>query len=268
MPFSGPRLYAIAGRSGRTELATVHIYDPKTEKWLIGKPLEERRASPCAVGVLGRLYVLGGIKGIAPVSTVESMDPRSSVDPQWRSEMPMPFPRRCFAACELAGGVYVLGGAGRLAWGDRRRSDSSYTSVQRYDPGAKAWSNVTDLPGEVRHHAAASLGGRIYCVGGWRGNVGWDETGSTIGEVYSWAPGEEEWRKEQPLQTPRYQANAHPSRLRLPASRSVASAQRPNMHSSPHTSFITGQHPGKCGALRAHPVTLKTPRTSPRQEGS
>jgi hypothetical protein len=49
----------------------------------------------------------------------------------WVQETTMPIARRCFAACEMAGGIYLLGGAGKVVFGDRRRNDESLVSVQR-----------------------------------------------------------------------------------------------------------------------------------------
>jgi hypothetical protein len=78
IPFAGPRLYAIGGRSGKTDLAAVHVFDAKDEQWEVGRAIDERRASACAVGVLGKIYVLGGVRGgIRALNQVECFDPKS-----------------------------------------------------------------------------------------------------------------------------------------------------------------------------------------------
>jgi hypothetical protein len=203
VPFAGPRLYTVGGRSTKNDLGTVQAFDAKTEKWeLCTAGVPTRRAAFPAVGLFGRVYVLGGTQGFTPLASVEVMSPHSK-EAGWRQETTMPFPRRLFDACALDGKIYVVGGAGPAVFCNRTANDASYRSVMRYDVLDKTWSNVTSLPAERRHHAVASLGGRIYVVGGWRGNVGLLDMGDNLDEVCSWQPGEEEWRVEPALPTRR-----------------------------------------------------------------
>jgi hypothetical protein len=200
VPFAGPRLYILGGRSTNVDLSSVQGYDAKTDKWeLAASGIPTRRAAFPAVGLFGRVYVLGGTMGVTPLASVEVMSPHSSKETRWRHETDMPMPRRLFDACALNGKIYVIGGAGKPVFCNRTANDASYRSVMQYDVLDKTWAHVTSLPGERRHLAVASLNGRIYVVGGWRGNTGPVNLGINLDEVCSWQPGEEEWRVEPSL---------------------------------------------------------------------
>jgi hypothetical protein len=199
IPFNGPFLYAIGGRSTKFELASVYKFDLTTGKWTPAPSLDAPRAAFGAARAHGRIYVMGGTADFEPLASVRSFMPydssawsntsisggQGSESAAWRIEAPLPFPRRFFAAAswkraEATGGgvecsgrddeaVFVLGGSGRFHFTDSAINAASYASVQSYDAASRTWLNHTDMPGGRRHHAAAVYNGRIYVLGGWRG---------------------------------------------------------------------------------------------------
>ena len=205
-PFSGPFLYAIAGRSSKFELGLVQKFDITTGTWTPAPRLDAPRAAFGCARADGRIYVMGGTADFEPLTSVRSLAPYARLgtqrarpggastgkpeDGEWHVECPMPFARRFFsavswrrhrpdlspAAARARGArdeaVFVLGGAGRFNFADQVKNDESYVSVQSYDAQNRVWVNHTDMPCGRRHHAAAVDRGRIYVFGGWRAKLG------------------------------------------------------------------------------------------------
>jgi len=62
------------------------------------------------------------------------------------------------AAVELDDQIYVIGGA--------NGSGDNVAAVEAYDPGSDSWETKSELPTPRDHLAAATVGERIYAVGG------------------------------------------------------------------------------------------------------
>ncbi len=62
------------------------------------------------------------------------------------------------AVCSVGGCLYVLGGF------DANGSDTA--TVERYDPREGTWQFVAPMPAAKGWHAAASLCGKVYSIGG------------------------------------------------------------------------------------------------------
>jgi N-acetylneuraminic acid mutarotase len=90
----------------------------------------------------------------------------------------------------LDGRVYVLGGLDRSRAGVAR--------VERYDPQDDAWTTLAPLPRALHHVGAASAGGRVFSIGGFR-----DATFSPVADVYRYDPGAGEWTAARPLPSAR-----------------------------------------------------------------
>ncbi len=165
-----------------TPSAQVDFYDPGTDRWSpaprLPVPLHHT-----AAGVLDRrLYVVGGYTGSAgnwrPVAEVHSLGPGET---QWRAEPSLAGPRGALAVAALDQALVAVGGVGS---GREVR-----TEVLRR--GASAWERGPDLPQPTEHLAAAGLGGRAYAIAG-----RFQTLEANLDTVYSFAPGEDRWRKE------------------------------------------------------------------------
>jgi N-acetylneuraminic acid mutarotase len=62
------------------------------------------------------------------------------------------------AVAELNGKIYAIGGF--------RANGSSATTVEVYDPASDSWQTVAPLPVGLNHPLAASVGNRLYVIGG------------------------------------------------------------------------------------------------------
>ena len=105
-------------------------------------------------------------------------------DAAWIALQSMPDPRQEVGVAELAGKIYVVGGL------------PSTTRVQEYDAAAGTWRFRAPLPAAVDHPAAASVGGRLYILGGY-------VAGADVATVYAYDPAADQWVSKAPMPTAR-----------------------------------------------------------------
>jgi N-acetylneuraminic acid mutarotase len=114
----------------------------------------------------GNIYVIGGFNRMARiVATVKMYDPRTNT---WTTKASMPTARWFLAgALGRDGKIYAIGGS-------MDTGSNSLSTVEVYDPSQGTWSSAPSL--QVARHGlgAASLGGKIYAVGGTSHSVSLD----------------------------------------------------------------------------------------------
>lgn len=211
----------------------VHAYSPARDAWrrLPDLPIGVHHAT--AVGVSGRLYVLGGYTAAGLPLRAFFVLQRGT----WRSLRLMPFPRAAAGAGVAGGRIVVAGGmgaAGRLArnalsfdlrtrrWsviagptprehlgvtalagtvyavgGRTAGLDTNLLDFESYRPGKGAWRRLSPVPDPRGGTAAAALSGVIVSVGG-------EEPGGTIAEVLAYRVAERRWVQLAELPTPRH----------------------------------------------------------------
>nr|CAD7447871.1 unnamed protein product [Timema bartmani] len=166
----------------------------------------------CSVGCAnlnGTLLVCGGYDRAECLKVVESYEPDSNL---WMTLAPMKEARGRFAIAVVKGRVYAVGGS---------NGTTELATVEMYDPDNKKWSRVTSLPlarcntGKqvlaidlvssvidkvvLTEEGVCDLNDKIYCVGGWNGQVG-------IKQCDVFDPDTSQWTNIAPLLTGRYQA--------------------------------------------------------------
>ncbi len=85
------------------------------------------------------------------------------VEPAWVLKTPMPNPRLGFATTMVGGIVYVLGGRDPTSGSTPA---PQVATVQTYNPATNIWSTAPSMPIAVSEHAAATVNGKIYVIGG------------------------------------------------------------------------------------------------------
>jgi N-acetylneuraminic acid mutarotase len=106
------KLYMGGGRStSGSSMTAADVYDPATGLWSALPPMTVARYWATAVGLNGKLYVIGGYNGIEPVTTVEVYDPATN---RWRTVSGMPTARWSLGAGAINGKVYAVGGGGNV----------------------------------------------------------------------------------------------------------------------------------------------------------
>jgi N-acetylneuraminic acid mutarotase len=92
-------------------LNTIEIYDPESDRWELGPPMQENRSGFGAAVLNGQIVVMGGeiiYSGLDTLDSVEVFDPAAG---NWSFAPPMPFTLHGVPAAVSNGTLYVLGGA-------------------------------------------------------------------------------------------------------------------------------------------------------------
>lgn len=179
----GDKLYAVGGASDADGVDTgdlpntdtCEVYDPSTDAWRNVAPLPETRSQHAGAALGDRLFVSGGI--CRESSAIASTFVYNAELDVWRDCKPMLTPRADHVMLNVAGQLYVCGG-----WRDdnvaRRRTHNC--TVDRYDPAADHWETVTRIPTPRFHAGFASVGNKIYIVGGFHSESMFDRERAAI----------------------------------------------------------------------------------------
>lgn len=188
-----------------TPTSTLFIYDVASDTWRAGPPLPAPVAAHAiATTSDGTIHVFGGLQDspIRSTTTHFALDPATE---SWSSRPPLPSPREHMGAAYLDGVIYVVAGRGGgngalleaydvaqqewtalpdaptgrssvgvvafqdqvyLLGGEAGDASRTFDQVERFDPQAETWQEVTPLP-QARHGlAAAALPDGILAIGG------------------------------------------------------------------------------------------------------
>ena len=151
-------MYAIGGTTNTGATSEVDAFDPATGTWSTVASLPEARAgAAAATGPDGRVYVLGGSDATFHLTgTLQVYDPATG---RWTVQ-------RSSERHRVNAGV-AFGADGRLyAVGGTKSGVQRLASVERYDPHSNTFAPAAKLVAGRAYHATASIGGRIYIVGG------------------------------------------------------------------------------------------------------
>ncbi len=153
------QLYAVGGLSAEGPSAQLDIYDIQAQTWRSGPPRPLALANVAAIALpSGNILVPGGCDAEGqPVADVHSYDSQREV---WITLAPLPEPLCAYGLTRQGADAYLFGG-----W-----NGSQYRAVAyRYDSVTDQWA---DIPAPLQARAfggAATLGTRIYYVGGYDG---------------------------------------------------------------------------------------------------
>jgi len=187
------RMHVVGGYGeGAVNRAYHHIYDPATDRWLLGAPLP-RGANHVAVAAdAGRVYAFGGFTEQNRRSDANAYAYDIASD-RWQAIAPMPRPRGAAAAVVLDGRIHLIGGASEPA---AERASVGWHEV--YDPREDRWSARKALPGARDHVGCVADAGRIHVIGG-RFNTFEYNTGLH----HAYLPAADTWELRAPLPTER-----------------------------------------------------------------
>jgi N-acetylneuraminic acid mutarotase len=164
-------LYAIGGADAGGQLVgAVERYDPAADSWSLRTPMPTPRMSVAAATAGdGLIFTVGGMM-LPPddydgpdnypftVPFVEVYDPRSDT---WTARGPLPWPRAWHALAAVSGRLFVLGGfVGSFLVGQ------PVDTTAEYLPASDTWVTRSAMPTLRFNFAAATLGDRLYAVGG------------------------------------------------------------------------------------------------------
>ncbi|XP_050316282.1 kelch-like protein 5 isoform X1 [Anthonomus grandis grandis] len=186
----GGTLYAVGGHDGWSYLNTVERWDPATRSWQYVAPMQNQRCSAGVAVLKGRLYAVGGRDGASCLRTVECYDPYTN---KWTLAAPLARRKGCVGVATADGYLYVIGGQDAPA---NNPTASRFDCVERYDPTTDTWTTVSTLSSKRDAIACTLFGDKLYCVGGYDGNM-------YLKNVEAYDPITNEWSTLTPLKTGR-----------------------------------------------------------------
>jgi N-acetylneuraminic acid mutarotase len=155
------RMHVVGGYGeGAVNRAYHHVYDPPSDRWLVGAPLPRgaNHVAVCSDG--GWVWAFGGFIEQNRRSDTHAYAYEIASD-RWHEIAPLPRPRGAAAAVVLDGKIHLIGGASEPA---SERASVGWHEV--YDPKADQWSVRKALPGARDHVGCVADGGRIHVIGG------------------------------------------------------------------------------------------------------
>ncbi len=178
-------------------------------RWVRLAPFPEPAEELYGAAAGGKLYVFGGLAtGWIPRGLVYEYDPATD---RWRKKRPMALPSHHVAVVELNGKIYAFGGfvppaSGPPAW-------VPIDNAWEYDPGADTWKALAPMPTRRGSPVAASVGGKIYVIGGVSTHPGSSEPAvhparphRALATVEEYDPATDTWRARSPMPTARNHA--------------------------------------------------------------
>ncbi|NQV56453.1 MAG: kelch-like protein [Rhodospirillales bacterium] len=184
------KIYVVGGYpKTRLSVATVQVYDLKTDRWRLTTAYPTPINHASAVGLGGLLYVIGGQtnaggrnEGSRYTAAVYVFDPKAGT---WTPRAPMPTARSAMAHAVIDGKIYVAGGR------PPRGHDFAV-----YDAKNDRWTVLPDMPTARNHFAGAAIDGRLYFAGG-RFGGGFQSEITPILEMYD--PKTRIWTARRPM---------------------------------------------------------------------
>jgi len=161
---------------------------------------------------------------VALLSLGESMPVRA--DGTWGELQALPEARQEFPAVVLDGKIYTAGGM----------MNSTATAVNRfesYDIRSNRWQRLSDLPLPVHHTAIATVGGRIYVLGGATG------TSTPSDRLFAYDPQTNTWSEKARLPRATWAAAAVTFQERIYLFSGTAASNFSSNPGVPHTQVYT-----------------------------
>ncbi len=198
------KIYAIGGeidRFGDMGIATVEMYDPKSDTWHRKADMPTARSGVSISVVDGKIYAIGGAKkhkrrigpgwgyDIKELATVEMYDPTTDT---WIQKADMPTPRST-NTCVVEGKIYAIGGSAPN--NIKIKKPWRLKTVEVYDPATDMWAKGRSMNSERSGAAMSVVDGKIYAMGG----TGWPQIpfhpGPFLSSVEVFNPKTNQWRE-------------------------------------------------------------------------
>jgi N-acetylneuraminic acid mutarotase len=159
----GGQIYVGTGLTVRdgafTSLSEFFRFDPSRGTYESLADVPQRLDHAALVAHDHAIYVIGGYVDTRPLAEVWRYSVKTEA---WTALAPMRIARGSPAAAVIGDKIYVAGGSKD----DQGAVTGALSSVEVYDIATGAWSSAPDMPTPRHHHGAASLGGRLFVVGG------------------------------------------------------------------------------------------------------
>uniref|UniRef100_A0A7N4PCK4 BTB domain-containing protein n=1 Tax=Sarcophilus harrisii TaxID=9305 RepID=A0A7N4PCK4_SARHA len=166
----GNFLYVVGGQSnydtkGKTAVDTVFRFDPRSNKWILVAPLNEKRTFFHLSALKGHLYAVGGRNAAGELATVECYSPRMN---EWSYVAKMSEPHYGHAGTVYGGLMYISGGI---------THDTFQKELMCFDPDTDKWTQKAPMTTVRGLHCMCTVGDKLYVIGGnhFRGTSDYDD---------------------------------------------------------------------------------------------
>src|ERR1700675_4081325 len=173
------KMYVMGGWADGNAAGVNYEYNPATDKWTKKTPMPRPAHHAALAAANGKIYVIGGFvppkdtqipTGGAwePIADTWEYDPAAD---SWKSLAPVPTKRGAAVAVEVAGKIYVIGGATTVA-GSKDPYFTFFgpslvlTANEVFDPATNKWESRRPMSVARNHGSAAAVNGKIYLFGG------------------------------------------------------------------------------------------------------
>jgi Kelch motif len=207
------KLYVFAGLApGWKPKSLVLEYDPASNTWTRKRPMRLASHHVAFASLNNKIYAFGGFTfpesgppGWNPVANAWEYEPTTD---EWKELAPMPTRRGAVAAAVAGGKIYVTGGANSLPGVTENgihpaRPHNVLATVEEYDPAANTWRPRRSLLLPRNHHVAASVGERLYVIGGRVGSAFISGTSNNVDLVEMYDPATDLWTARTRMPTAR-----------------------------------------------------------------
>ncbi|HXW25516.1 MAG TPA: kelch repeat-containing protein [Xanthobacteraceae bacterium] len=207
------KLYVFCGIGPNwTPKALVYEYDPASNKWAQKKPMQLPSHHVAFAMLNDKIYAFGGFTlpdsgppAWRPLDNAWEYDPAAD---SWKALAPMPTKRGAAGAAVVDGKIYVTGGANSLPGSSETgihptRAHHVLATVEEYDPATNAWRARAPLLVARNHHAVATVGEKIYAIGGRIGAAFISGGSNNIDLVEMYDPVADAWTVRERMPTPR-----------------------------------------------------------------
>ncbi len=171
-------IYCIGGADVTGVLSSVYAYNVYTDVWTTKTSMSTARGELGVAQVAGKIYAIGGFTSAGALNVVEEYDPATDT---WTTKSPMPTARSQFSVSVIGNKIYAIGGY-----------PGSYATLEIYDPTTDSWSTGSSMSfGRIQGRGAATLGGKLFFVGGknYANNVYYDSCSIYDPSSDTWSTG-------------------------------------------------------------------------------
>jgi hypothetical protein len=201
---AGGKLYVFGGLHGRGKgysfpaTTRADMYDPATGEWARLHSMPEAFTHTTAMVDGTTIWFVGGYAGDSPGPGSAHVWKYDTLSDTWSRGVDLPAPRGSGASAILGRMLHYFGG------GDENRVDRADHWALNLDDPDRGWTALAPLPQGRNHLAGAAVAGKIYAVGGQRGDMG---NGLDLAEVDVYDPATESWSPAAPSPRPRSHVN-------------------------------------------------------------
>jgi N-acetylneuraminic acid mutarotase len=159
----GDKIYVVVSAADGSDTL---VYDTVSDTWSSMEGFVLKPTEPAAVGIGDKLYVVPLQGGYAFEERMAVLDP--SVTPPWFTRGGPPTRRESASIAAWGDGLVVAGG---WRYADYAVTADLTAAVEAYDPASDAWHALPDMPTPRARTATTSLPGKLFVLGGGRGDL-------------------------------------------------------------------------------------------------